>query len=159
MAKINIFLASSAELKEDRDEARKFIGEMNDGLSDKGHYIRLRRWEERTDTVTSGPTQKLYNQEIEDCEYLICLFFSKAGGFTVQEFEVGLKSHKKTGKPEVYVFFKDSLISISAIKEADINSLFAFQKRLKGSGQYLQWYSDINELKLKLRKLIDVWVK
>ncbi len=155
MKKIKIFLASSAELKSDRDALRSYIAEQNDRLSDRGLYVHLVRWEERVDSVTIGRTQDSYNQEIRECDYLICMFQSKAGDFTVEEFEVGLNSFQDQGKPIVYALFKDADVKISSLKESDIASLFKFQDRLKVMGHYLQWYKDEGELKLKARKILD----
>ncbi len=39
MQRLKVFLASSSELKADRDRFRLYISELNDGLTLKGMYI------------------------------------------------------------------------------------------------------------------------
>lgn len=45
MKTIRIFIASSSELKEDREEFRNFISRENDRLITKGIYLKLEQWE------------------------------------------------------------------------------------------------------------------
>ena len=48
---IKIFLASSIELKEDRDEFRKFISGQNDRLQKQGIYLEIIQWENFLDAT------------------------------------------------------------------------------------------------------------
>ena len=51
MKTIRIFIASSSELKEDREAFRVFIGLENDRLIDKGIYLKLVQWEYFKDSI------------------------------------------------------------------------------------------------------------
>ena len=52
MNAIKIFIASSSELKEDRDQFRVFISEQNDRLHTKGIYLEIVQWENFLDSIS-----------------------------------------------------------------------------------------------------------
>jgi hypothetical protein len=106
MKTIKIFLASSAELKEDRVSFGNFIRELDRRYRQRGIYIDLYTWEDADSAYNGERKQDEYNRNVRDSDMLVALFKSKAGGFTKEEFEVAVNQFTETGKPKVYVYFR-----------------------------------------------------
>ncbi|MFK5968966.1 MAG: NB-ARC domain-containing protein [Candidatus Marithrix sp.] len=103
---IKIFLASSFELREDREALRSFIATKNDMLHEQGVYLKLVTWEDSNAIVPDG-MQSNYNEAIKECDVIFFLFWKKAGKYTLEEFEVAYEYFKRTSKPNIYTYFKD----------------------------------------------------
>src|SRR5262249_28588646 len=84
---MRIFLASSAELREDRDAFDLYFRQQNDQLRKKGGYLEIVRWESFLDAMSDTRLQDEYNKAIRDCDIFVCLFFTKTGKFTEEEFD------------------------------------------------------------------------
>src|SRR4026207_154272 len=106
MNTIRIFIASSAELLQDRKDFREFLSIENDRLHNKGVYLELVQWENFLDTVSQTRLQDEYNEELKKSSIVICLFFSKAGKYTQEEFDVALQHFKDFNSPLIYTYFK-----------------------------------------------------
>jgi internalin A len=97
-------------------------------------------------------SQDEYNSTIRACDVFVSLFFTKAGKFTEEEFDVAHRQFKESGKPSIYTYFKNSEIKTGAAHEEDLISLWAFKKKLKGLGHFPTHYDNIEHLK---RQFID----
>jgi hypothetical protein len=157
MKPIKIFLASSSELKEDRDAFRIFISVENDGLYKKGIYLELVQWEYFLDAISDTRSQDEYNKALKACDIVVSLFFTKAGKYTQEEFETASKSFQETGKPEIYIYFKEGQANMSEINEPEL-SLLNFKKHLQEIERFPTMYKNIGDLKyqfkLQLEKLL-----
>lgn len=157
MKTIKIFLASSSELKDDRDALRQFISVENDRLHKQDIYLELVQWEYFLDAISNSRLQDEYNKALANCDVVLSLFFSKAGKYTQEEFDVALQRFKDTGKPLIYTYFKDGQVNMSEINE-EVLSLLNFKKRLKDIGHFSTSYKNIEDLKyqfkLQLEKLL-----
>ncbi|MGH8508926.1 MAG: GUN4 domain-containing protein, partial [Gammaproteobacteria bacterium] len=80
-----IFLASSAELKGDRDQFEIFIGRKNKDWVDQGVFIELIVWEDFLDAVSKTGLQNEYNNAIRECDIFVMLFCTKVGQYTEEE--------------------------------------------------------------------------
>lgn len=78
---IKIFLASSSELKRDRDEFEKFIGRKNKVLNKQDVFIELVIWEDFIDHISETGLQDEYNKEVQACDIFVMLFWSKVGPY------------------------------------------------------------------------------
>lgn len=158
MKTLKIFLASSSELKDDRDQFRIFLSVENDRMSKKGFYLELVQWEYFLDAVSDTRLQDEYNKAISECDIMLCLFFSRVGKYTQEEFEFAFNLFKKSGKPKIFTYFKDAKIDMSKIDD-QIMSLLAFKKRLHEIGHFPSHYKNIEDLKyqfkLQLEKLLE----
>ena len=105
---IQIFLASSAELREDRDAFDLYFRQQNDQLRKQGVYLKIVRWENFLDAMSDTRLQDEYNKAIRDCDIFVCLFFTKTGKFTEEEFDVAHRQFKDSGRPRIYTFFKNA---------------------------------------------------
>ena len=147
--KIKIFLASSSELKDDREKFEIFINRQNKNYINEGVFLKLELWEDFLDAMSQTRLQDEYNKAIADCDVFVSLFYSKVGKYTEEEFWQALKTFKANNKLLIYTYFKNANIQIGEIKEDDIMSLFNFKKKLKELGHFYTNYADINELKFK----------
>ncbi|MGH7598325.1 MAG: SUMF1/EgtB/PvdO family nonheme iron enzyme [bacterium] len=143
---IKIFLASSAELRDDREQFEQFIGRKNKTLNDKGRFLKLEIWEDFIDALSKTRLQEEYNKKLRDCDIFVMLFATKVGRYTREEFEAALKQFQESGKPWIYTFFKTAPVKLSDIPEDDFLSLKAFQKALKELGHFQTAYEDSNDL-------------
>ncbi len=96
---ISIFLASSMELKTDRNQIEIWVNRENKKLVRKGIFLKLNLWEDFLDAMSPTRFQDEYNKAVLDSEVVICLFATKIGDFTKEEFQVAFNSFKAGNKP------------------------------------------------------------
>ncbi len=82
MIKKKLFLASSSELKEDRDQFEIFINRKNKDWIDRGIFLELILWEDFLDAVSQTRLQDEYNKAIQECDIFVMLFATKVGNYT-----------------------------------------------------------------------------
>ncbi len=158
MKTIKIFLASSAELKEDREQLELLIGRINKSKIKKGVFFELIIWEDFLDAMSQTRLQDEYNKALKECDVFISLFFTKVGIYTAEEFETAFGNFKDTGEPFIYTYFKESQVNIGNLSR-DVIGLFDFKDKLKKLGHFPTSYSSIEDLKYKitdqLNKLLE----
>lgn len=156
MKTYNIFLASSNDLKADREQFRIFISGKNDGWIKKGAYLKPVIWENFLDCISKEGLQSEYNKAIKDCHIFVLLYSTKVGKFTEEEFEAAFGEFKEANKPRIYTYFKDVDISISSIKQEEIKSLWAFQEKLKKLEHYPTNCKNTHDFLLKFSQQLDI---
>ena len=150
-----LFLASSAELKEDRKEFEIFIGRKNKDWVDKGVFLDLVIWEDFLDAMSQTRLQDEYNKAIRECDLFVMLFWKKVGRYTEEEFETAFGQFKATNKPFIFTYFKDAETSVANANKKDLMSLWAFQEKLSALGHFYTVYKNVDELKFKLNQQLD----
>ena len=152
---IKIFLASSKELKEDRDEFEIFINRENKAYNKKGVFFDLVIWEDFIDCMSQTKLQEEYDKAAAFSDIFISLFWTKVGKHTKGEFSKAYAHFKEKDKPKIYTYFKDEPVN----PRVDNSSLVAFTKELEELGHYPTIYKNIEDLKYKfkmqLQKLLD----
>jgi len=154
METIRIFLASSSELLSDRKEFREFLGIENDSLHKKGVYLELIQWENFIDAVSQTSLQDEYNKELKKAQIVICLFFTKAGKYTQEEFNTALTHFNETGSPLIFTYFKSGAPEPDPSDQLALD-LATFKKRLTDIGHFYTVYNNIDDLKYQFRKQLD----
>ena len=158
--KVSIFLASSEELRDDREQFEIFIYRETKELINKGVFIELVIWEDFIDCMSQTRLQDEYSKAVVSSDIFISLFWTKAGKYTKEEFRKVFGHFEEKGKPFIYTYFKNAPIDISGITKNDINSLLNFKKELKELGHYPTDYENIDDLKcqfkMQLHKLITL---
>ena len=154
MKTIRIFIASSSELKEDRDQFRMFISTENDRLHKNDIYLELVQWEYFLDAISDTRLQDEYNNAICECDIVLCLFFTKVGKFSAEEFDTAYQVFKDKGKPRIWTYFKDAQISTRSITK-EINTLLLFQEKIRDLGHFYTEYTNIDNLINKYRTQLD----
>ncbi len=149
MAKIILFLASSSELKDDREQFEIFINRKNIEWNKNDVFVELNIWEDFIDAISQSRLQNEYNMAIKECDIFIMLFFTKVGKFTEEEFSIALKQFKETNKPLIFTYQKFGTINMSEINDGII-SVFQFKKRLENLGHFCSSYKSIDDLKLQV---------
>jgi hypothetical protein len=152
---VRIFLASSAELREDRDEFDAYFRRQNDQLIKQGIYLQIVRWEYFLDAMSETRLQDEYNKEIRNCDIFVCLLFTKAGRFTEEEFDVAFEGLKNKGKPRIFTLFKEGSVNVRSLSASDLQSLEAFQKKLGDLGHFYSRYEDARDLNLQFRDQLE----
>ena len=153
--KKKLFLASSSELKEDRQEFEINICRKNKDWIDRGVFLELVLWEDFLDAVSQTRLQDEYNQAIRACDLFVMLFHTKVGQYTKEEFETAFGQFKSTNKPFIFTYFKHPGTKISSANADDMASLRAFQEKLRALGHFYTRYENIDALKLHFYQQLD----
>jgi len=148
MKTIKIFLASSNELKQDREKFEIEINRKNKLWLEKQVFLHLEIWEDLTERMSLTRSQDEYNQKIKEADLFVLLAYSKVGMFTEEEFETAFGSFQAKKKPFIFTYFKD-------IETGKEDSLDIFKNKLKDLGHFYTSYSDFNELWNKFNKELD----
>jgi hypothetical protein len=151
---IKIFLASSSELKEDRDGFELHFRQVNDRWIQKGIYLQILHWENFLDAMSETRLQDEYNEKVRNCDIFLSLFKTKTGKYTEEEFNVAHEAFKAKQKPLIYTYFNDAQINMASITE-EINTILAFKKKLADLGHYHTDYKSIDHLKLQFQQQLD----
>jgi hypothetical protein len=153
--KIRIFLASSEELRADREAFLLYFTELNRQFLDRGLFLDIDHWENFLDAMSETRLQDEYNKSVRACDIFVSLFFTKTGKFTEEEFDTAHRQFQETKRPLIYTFFKNADIKTGSAQEADLQSLWAFKKRLGTLGHFYTGYNNIEHLKLQFRDQLD----
>lgn len=154
MNTIKIFIASSSELHQDRKDFREFLSLENDRLHKKNAYYKLIQWEHFLDAISDTRLQDEYNETVKTADIVICLFHTKAGKYTQEEFDVALSQFKETGSPLIYTYFK------AGAPQADPSDQYAidlsnFKNHLSEIGHFYTIYENIHDLKFQFLKQLE----
>lgn len=153
---INIFLASSAELKSDREAFRNFISVINDGLHEKGIYLKIIQWEYFLDSVSETRKQDDYNKEVISADIFLSLFFTKVGKFSNEEFENAYGHFIKSGAPKIFTYFKNAPVNICELNREDFNSLCDFKDKLNAINHFPSTYRNMDDLQNQFRTQLEI---
>ena len=144
---IKIFIGSSiVEFEKERLLLERFIRNVSDDF--EAHYgikIQPMLCENFDPAFDPKGKQKAYDDVACGCDLCFFLFFTKAGQYTVEEFEAARKSLEDKGNPKIYTYFKEV-----AEGEAE-QSVRDFMERLdKALGHYYSRFSDLDTVKLRI---------
>ena len=154
---INIFLASSEELNTDREEIKNHINSINDIWLAENIRIKLFDFNEYSNAVLKTRSQEEYNNIIiNQCDIFIALFGTKIGNYTKEEFDIAYNKYKNTDKPYIYVYFKNVETRLWDIDKNNVIKLWSFCEWLqKTMEHYTNYYNNIDELKVRLIKMLE----
>ena len=107
MKEIKVFLASSEELKYDRLAFSDLIRKLDNIYEKRGIRIKLFQWEDFDAAYNDKRKQDEYNEYIKQSDLFLALFRTKAGKFTVEEFELARNEHREKGSPKPHVYCRD----------------------------------------------------
>lgn len=155
MKTIRIFVASSNELKEDRVQFELFIGRQNNHLHLKGLRLEVVQWEYFKDSISTTRLQDEYNEAIRQSDMVLCLFYTKVGKYTSEEFYTAYEIFKAQGRPRIWTYFKNASIDVGSITN-EINTLLDFKKKLGDLGHFYTEYTSIDNLIVKYRAQLDM---
>lgn len=105
---LRVFLASSNELKNDREDFERLISRLNHHFESRGIHFILDIWEYLDPTFMDKRKQDEYNGYVRKCDVFVALFYLKAGGFTLEEFTVAEQENKSRKLP-LFIYFKEGV--------------------------------------------------
>ena len=146
MITIKVFLASSSELKDDRNQFEIFIYRKNKEWVSRGVFLELVLWEDFLDVLSKTRLQNEYDAAIRACDVFVMLFWTRVGPYTEEEFETAVGQFKAKDKPFILVYFKDVPKGDGTGSDADRDSLEAFQTKLDALGHYKTVYDNVDRL-------------
>lgn len=153
MQTINIFIASSAELKRERRVCVDLFLDMNQEPENKARGVKYEPvlWEYMDSSMNARRKEDEYLDELRKSDVCIALFWKTRGEYTVEELDVAVEEMQAGRKPRhVYVFYKEP--SEDQTDELrDFKNHFA--ENYPGIPQYS--YSTIKELLTKIAEIIS----
>ncbi len=148
MKNIKIFLASSNELKSDREKFEIEIARKNKLWIDKGIHLHLDIWEDLSARMSLTRSQDEYNVKVKEADLFVLLAYSKVGMYTEEEFETAFGHFQSTQKPFIFTYFKDIETEVE-------DSLAAFKNKLKDLEHFYATYSNFDNLWNQFNKELD----
>jgi len=144
---ITIFLASSEELESERRAFENFIYQR----CNENKFIKVIAWENNLNNAMS-PTrlQDRYNEAIRTCDIFLALFFTKAGPWTVEEFDVAWERFQQSGRPQIFTYFKETV--------EKQQSLTDFWHRLTELGHFPTVYKNTEDLHLQFGYQLEIYL-
>ena len=108
MKTFKIFVASSNELKNERQELAKLANSLNNVLEPLNTHVIMVEWEDLDASMGVAHKQEEYNTKLRECEMCIVLYWSKFGIWTKQELDIAYSELRAGNNPKkLYVYFKN----------------------------------------------------
>lgn len=108
MKTIKIFVASSEELKPEREMLASLANTLNTALEPRGLHVIVVEWENLDASMGVLHKQEEYNAKLRDCEMCLVLYWSKFGMYTKSELDTAYEELKSGNNPKkLYVYFKN----------------------------------------------------
>ena len=150
MEVLNIFLAGSTKLEEQRNIFRSCANRLQADNCAKGRNIavNITTFENFNSGISEIKSQELYDAYIHsEADYAMFIFDNEVGGISKHEFDIAFDAFQKNKRPTLYIYFKNSCSYSPEYEE--IRSL------LLNTGNYFIQYDDIAHL----RKLVDTHMR
>ena len=149
MKKIKIFLASSNELKPEREQFEIEIYRKCKAWFDKGIFLHLDIWEDLSARMAPGGSQSEYNKFVQSADLFVLLAYTKVGMYTAEEFEKAFGQFKAAQKPFIFTYFKTPGGAATDASLAD------FQQKLKDLKHFYCPFKDANDLWNQFNKELE----
>lgn len=134
MKTIKIFIASSAEFKQERNELADMIADISIELEDRNFKLKSELWEYMDSSMGEKRKEDEYLDKLRECEVCIVMFWRTLGEYTLEELDVAVKEMRAGRLPkQVYVLFKEPANSIS--KEL-MSFKYSFSKKYRDVTSY-----------------------
>jgi formylglycine-generating enzyme required for sulfatase activity len=156
MKTLNLFLASSNDLKEERDAIDLMIAKENEHLEKDSIRLKVVRWEDMLQSCQPTSFQDSINEQLYSCDIFVVIFGRRIGKFTLEEFEIAYDRLKNNQKPNyLFVFFKTGIVMDDQCEE-DYVEVIQFKKKIKLYEQIYKTYDTIDSLKLNLKEQLNL---
>ena len=144
---IHVFIASPGDLAVERRAFKAVIDELNGGFGDGAgvRFVAL-GWED-TLATTGRRSQAVINREIDRSDVFVLALHRRWGqeapdakpysSYTEEEFHRAMERWKKTGSPEIFVFFKHVDPGQMADAGPQLQKVLEFRKSLEDTRQVL----------------------
>lgn len=149
MKKITLFLASSKELKPERERFELEIYRKCKAWFERGVFLHLDIWEDLSARMSATGSQSEYNKKIKAADLFVLLAYTKVGMYTAQEFEEAFGQFQSKQKPFIFTYFK----TVEGV--ATDPSLEAFHQKLKELKHFYSPFKDADDLWNQFNKELD----
>ncbi len=150
-----IFIASSVELKAERELLERLIGKKNKELLKKKVQLVCDIWEDMDDSASPTRKQDDYNESLKEASVVMVLFWTKMGKFTDEEFNTAYELSKNNKRvPRVYLY-KKTARAPSNVSSEDQRSLEKFEKKLNDLVQFPTLFENPDALENAFNKSIE----
>ncbi len=149
MKKITLFLASSKELKPERERFELEIYRKCKAWFERGVFLHLDIWEDLSARMSATGSQSEYNKKIKEADLFILLAYTKVGMYTAQEFEEAFGQFQSKQKPFIFTYFK----TVEGV--ATDPSLEEFHQKLKALKHFYSPFKDADDLWNQFNKELD----
>ncbi len=151
---LQLFLASSSELEEDRQAFEISISRKNSSWINRNVFIKVVKWEDFIDAVSQTRLQDEYNKAVKASDLFVMLFANKVGKYTREEFEMAVGQFKQTKKPLIFTYFRKIPDNPEGNKK-DSESLRLFHNRLSALQHFPTEYKSAEDLMHKFYRQLD----
>lgn len=148
MKKIKIFLASSNELKAEREQFEIEIYRKCKNWFEKGIFLHLDIWEDLSARMSLEGSQSEYNKFVQQADLFVFLAYSKVGMYTEEEFENAFGQFRSTQKPFIFTYFKKP-------PDNSKDSLADFKQKLSELKHFYSNFNDFNDLWNQFNKELE----
>ncbi len=140
MKKIKIFLASSNELRSEREHFERKIYRRCKDWIDREIFLHLDIWEDLSARMSVDGSQSEYNKFVQAADLFVLLAHTKVGMYTAEEFATAFGQFQSTRKPFIFTYFKtpDGVITDTSLAE--------FHQKLNELKHFYSPFSDENDL-------------
>lgn len=147
MKKIKIFLASSNELKSERQQFEIEIYRKCKAWFEQRVFLHLEIWEDLSAVVSDTRSQNEYNKVLKDCNIFVLLVHTKLGIFSKEEFETAFGAFKQKQKPFILTYFKNCDQAEQSVQD--------FKNQLQQLEHFYCPYAGFNDLWKQFNKELD----
>jgi len=148
MQVIRIFLASSNELKRERELFEIEIYRKCKAWLKKSIFLHLDIWEDLSARMMEDGSQNEYNKFVKHADLVVVLAHTKVGAYTELEFDTAFGQFGETKKPFVYTYFKEVESKVEP-------SLQAFKDKLSSLKHFYSPFKDSDDLWNQFNKELD----
>jgi tetratricopeptide (TPR) repeat protein len=139
---VRVFIASPGDLASERRSFKQQIDELNAGFGDGAgvEYVPV-GWED-TLASTGRRVQSVINQDVDTCDVFVLAMYRRWGqpapdssysSYTEEEFQRALQRLEKTGRPEIFVFFKQVDEASVADAGPELSKVLKFRRELENT--------------------------
>lgn len=108
MKTIKFFLASSKELKLERETMASLANSLNTIFEKQGIHVIVVEWENLDNSMGTLNKQEEYNKKLRTCDICVTLYWKKLGKYTKIELDTAYQQLKEGKNPQkLYVYFKE----------------------------------------------------
>lgn len=159
LRKVNIFLASPGDLKQERETVAEIVTELNRSIADSYDIaFNLVRWETHV-VPEMGRPQEIINRLLGDLDIFIGILWSRFGtptgvaeSGTLEEFNLAYDLWSRSGKPRIMFYFKETPISLNSVESTEqLMKVMKFKESIGRKGLYYS-YSDAHDFDKILRE-------
>jgi hypothetical protein len=167
---LQVFLASPADTRPERDALTGIVQELNDTWSQSnGVRLEVVSWETRVHPGIGPDSQAVINSQIgESYDVFVGVMWSRVGtptsraeSGTIEEFDRALVRYRNGDRVQILMYFKNAPIAPDEIDVEQLAGVHRFRQRLNDEGVLYSSFTNVDDfeglLRLHLSLLLQSW--